>query len=253
MADLQNCYCQIHEILRGEIEPIESVFLVERYRQYWRPDKVKVVLLAESHVFTNDEDRRILLQQTATEPLPDYPQQYAKFVYCLAYGERALTADSRHPPRDGTPQFWKIFYSCCNYVSNHDDFRPILKKTQFTERISNKVELLKKLKKRGIWLVDASIVALYDKSNKPSQLGRIIRKSWDGWVRRVVEETHPDYLICVGSGVNNILQNDLNALLGSRHCTIPQPQARIPSREQIRNFQKYYYVCQQYAPFNDRD
>ena len=88
-------------ILGERIEPLESIRLVETYRRYWRPEKVRVVLLAESHVFTTDADREIALPPI--EELPGYPEQYAKFVYCLGYGERDLTKNPLHPRRDGTP------------------------------------------------------------------------------------------------------------------------------------------------------
>ena len=130
------------------IQSYESVALVEEYRQYWKPNKTKVILLAESHVFTRDEDRLITLPELPH--LPGYPTQYAKFVYCLAYGERQLTGNESHPQRDGTPQFWKIFYSCNNRISDLSDFRPILSKTNYKQRIKNKIELLLRLRQRGV-------------------------------------------------------------------------------------------------------
>lgn len=90
---MRDCYNQIQQILGDDTEPFESVSLVEEYRQYWKPDKVSVVLLAESHVFTSDEDRTILLSQLAD--LPEYPTRYAKFVYCIAYGERGVNHNGR--------------------------------------------------------------------------------------------------------------------------------------------------------------
>ncbi len=103
MNDLRNCYDQLRNIFKDNIEPYESVELVEKYRQYWKPTKVKVVLLAESHVFTTDADRKIKIQTISG--LNGYPTEYAKFVYCLAYGEKNLTKSPVHPKRDGTPHF----------------------------------------------------------------------------------------------------------------------------------------------------
>lgn len=75
------------KLLGPDSEPYKSVKLVENYRQYWRPDpnNVRVILLAESHVFTTGSDRKFKI--TPIDGLPDYSKQYAKFVYCLAYGE----------------------------------------------------------------------------------------------------------------------------------------------------------------------
>jgi hypothetical protein len=95
----------LRQIMGQDIEPYKSVELVEEYRQYWKPKKIRVILLAESHVYTCDEDRQITLPQIPA--LPGYPTEYAKFVYCLAYGERQFTENNLHPQRDGTPQFGK--------------------------------------------------------------------------------------------------------------------------------------------------
>ena len=101
---LEETFTEINNIIGNNAEPLESVRLVETYRQYLKPETVRVVLLGESHVFTSDEDRRIAIPPI--DDLPGYPTQYARFVYCLGYGERILTLNSRHPRGDGTPQFW---------------------------------------------------------------------------------------------------------------------------------------------------
>jgi hypothetical protein len=103
---LEETYYGTNRILGNDAEPLESVRLVETYRRYLKPETVRVVLLAESHVFTSDEDRRIAIPPI--DDLPGYPKQYARFVYCLGLGERDLTNDPHHPRRDGTPQFWKV-------------------------------------------------------------------------------------------------------------------------------------------------
>ena len=115
---LEETYYEINKILYNNAEPLESVRLVEIYRRYWKPETVRVVLLAESHVFTSDEDRRIAIPPI--DGLPEYPTQYARFVYCLGLGERDLTNDPHHPRRDGTPQFRKVLYACDNRIENLD-------------------------------------------------------------------------------------------------------------------------------------
>jgi len=109
---------------------------------------VKTLLLAESHVFTSHADRAIALPWIPE--LPAYPTDYAKFVYCLGYGERQLTGDPAHPRRDGTPQFWKIFFSCVNEVCSNEDFRPVQAITSYRRRLSNKIRLLQQLQSHGI-------------------------------------------------------------------------------------------------------
>ena len=105
------------------IESFSSVELVEEYRKFWKPKDVKVILLAESHVFTSLEEMEIELPNIDT--LEGYPKQYSKFVYCLAYGEKSLTKNSLHPKRDGTPQFWKIFHSCINNIKSNERVRSL--------------------------------------------------------------------------------------------------------------------------------
>ncbi len=225
------------------IKPYESVVLVEKYRQYWKPNKIRVILLAESHVFTRDEDRQIIISQFPD--LPGYSTQYAKFVYCLAYGERQLTKNNSHPQRDGAPQFWKIFYSCNNHITDKNDFSPVLSKTNYEQRIKNKVELLLHLRQQGIWLVDSSIVALYNNGKKPETkiMSSVIRTSWEGYTRGVIEEANPEYLICIGKAVSDVLKNDIKNLVGNRCTVLLQPNARLKSEEHMANFKKYGEIC----------
>lgn len=242
MKKLRACYDKLRSILGKNIEPYESVELVEKYRQYWKPDRVRILLLAESHVFTSDSDRAIKIPDIPD--LPGYPQEYAKFVYCLGCGEKNLTNSISHPKRDGTP-FWKILYSCDNSVNGNRDFEPILSKTSYEQRIHNKINLLKNLKKKGVWLVDASIVALYDMGKKPSNavMSSIIRTSWEGYTREVVKESRPEHVIIIGKGVAKIIETGLQKLIGNKYLVIPQPNARSSSKERLSNFKECGRLC----------
>ena len=238
---LEETYYEINQILGSNAEPLESVLLVEEYRRYLKPETVRVVLLAESHVFTSDGDRRIAIPPI--DDMPGYPTQYARFVYCLGCGERDLTNDPYHPRRDGTPQFWKVLYACYNRVENLEDFHPVQRGTPFPQRLRNKVNLLKNLTAKGIWLVDASIVALYRNGEKVPGMAEIIRKSWRLYTRQVVTSADPESVICVGKGVAKVVENDLQALFPSRNTVIPQPNARLSSIEHMGNYQRYYNIC----------
>ena len=248
---LFNCYQKIYSILDKYSEPYESVKLIEQFRQYWRPEKVNVILLAESHVFTSNTDRSFKLNDVEDDdaPLSDYPDSYATFVYCLAYGEETLTKGDNHPAKaDGTPQFWKILYSCINKIDSNKLFSPILKSgTKSTsERIHNKIKLLLELKKRGIWLVDASIIALYNKGIKPSNdvFNEVIKTSWNHYTKNLISDAKPNHVIIIGKGVAKNIESSLSSLVGSNNYTIiPQPQAHLPAEEHLSNFQKYYSIC----------
>jgi hypothetical protein len=240
---LEETYYEIYKILGNNAEPLESVRLVETYRRYLKPEKVRVVLLAESHVFTSDEDRRIAIP--LIDGLPGYPKQYARFVYCLGLGERDLTKDPHHPRRDGTPQFWKVLYACDNRIETLEDFLPVQRGTSFPQRLRNKIHLLKNLRAKGIWLVDASIVAVYGSGVNVSSRSRteVLRESWKSYTKQVVTSANPERVICVGKGVSRVVENDLQALFPGQCEVIPQPNARLPSEEHMANFQRYYEIC----------
>ena len=204
---LEETCTEINKILGNNAEPLESVRLVETYRRYLKPETVRVVLLAESHVFTSNEDRRIAIPPI--DDLPGYPTRYARFVYCLGLGERDLTNDPLHPRRDGTPQFWKALYACDNRVKNLEDFRPVQRATTFQQRLRNKIHLLKNLRAKGIWFVDASIVAVYGSGLIVSSRSRteVLRESWESCTKQVVTLANPERVICVGKIVARVVEN----------------------------------------------
>ncbi|MEN4053269.1 hypothetical protein [Sulfurimonas sp. NWX79] len=235
---LETTYNEIKDIFEN-VESFASVELIEKYRKFWKPNDVKVILLAESHVFTSLEEMEIEL---VLDTLKDYPKQYSKFVYCLAYGEKDLTKNSSHPKRDGTPQFWKIFYSCVNDIKSNECFRPIQSSTHFDKRIKNKIDILNRMKDLGIWLVDTSIVALYDNGKKPKNMPDIIKKSWEGYTKNIILDAKPNQIVVIGKGVaqtieKSLIENNLN------YTVIAQPNAHLSSDEHLKNFQSYYKLC----------
>lgn len=241
MQNLISTYAKIKSILGDDTESLESVQLVEAYRRFLKPEKVRVILLAESHVFTHDEDRKIPMQPILG--FHGFPEQYARFVYCLGYGEKSLTKSKQHPKRDGTPQFWKILYSCCNSISSHADFHPILKITPTEQRIDNKVKILKQLKAQGVWLVDASIVALYKDSKKVPFMFEALRESWQCYTKEAVISSKPEHVICIGKGVADIVRPDLEKHFNSKYTVISQPNAFLSTEEHLANYKMYSQIC----------
>lgn len=241
MEALDQTYRKICGIIGGDTEPLESVQLVETYRRFLRPDAVRVVLLAESHVFTSAEDRKIVIPPIAE--LPGYPTQDARFVYCLGYGEKALTKNPAHPRRDGTPQFWKILFSCNNAIASAADFEPILGGTPHHQRLRNKINLLVELKARGIRLVDTSIVALYKEGKKMPNMFLALQESWQSYTRDVVLSSNPKHVICIGQGVATVVGSDLKCRLGTKFTVISQPNAFLSSKEHLTNYLRYSSIC----------
>ena len=241
MQKLNEAYYKVKRLLGEQTESLESVQLVETYRRLLKPEKIRVILLAESHVFTHDADRKVPIPPIPD--LPGYPAQYARFVYCLGYGEKNLTRSAIHPNRDGTPQFWKIFFSCCNHVFSSDDFHPILGQTPAKQRIENKIRILKRLKDQGIWLVDASIVALYKDSKKIPNMSQALEESWKSYTRDVVISANPEHVICIGKGVAVVVEADLKKNFPSRYTVIAQPNAFLSSEEHMANYKMYSKIC----------
>src|SRR5690606_27400904 len=124
---LLDCYNNIRDYADENgisIEPFEIISEVKRVRDYWKPEKINAILLAESHVYTSENDflSNINFHQIG---FPNYPIHFVRFVYCLGYGENQLL-DYPINQNTGTPQFWKILYSCANPIINLGDFAPIL-------------------------------------------------------------------------------------------------------------------------------
>ena len=224
-----------------ELEPFDIVKSVDDHRNFWKPKKVKVLLLAESHVHTSVSKYDNLMRYDDFPELIGCPTNYVKLVYCLGYGERKLV----NLPDRGTPQFWKIFAACINQNFSSESKKILISSTpNFHLRLHNKISLLEKLNDRGIWLVDASIVALYNNADKPFQkvMKEIMEISWEHHVSKVIHEVKPAKIIVIGVGVSNILEDKLNKINIPFHVQ-PQPQGIRTKKGQEETFQKYYELC----------
>src|SRR5689334_21098888 len=92
------------------LEPEGVGFAVERHRWAWKPKTVRVLLIAESHVFTSEDDFRLRI---TSHRLPvgarHTPADYVRLIYCLGYGESHLLTPFPSGNNPGTPQFWNVF------------------------------------------------------------------------------------------------------------------------------------------------
>lgn len=187
--------------------------------------------------------------------LPNYPTEYARFVYCLGYGERSLLLPNTAPP-SGTPQFWKIFYACINPVTTNRCFRPILKTGADTiQRIKEKISLLKQMRERGIWLLDASPVALKRPSGEalaPPDYRTAMSLSWTHYLEPALAELSPAHTIVIGDGVFRALQGKLDRRIGPKAYTkLLQPQARLTAPQHFAQYAIYHQTCQTHASQTD--
>lgn len=255
IRSVKKTYSEIQRLhLKLKVDSLQVIHKVEDYRQYWKPKKIHVILLAESHVYTSDSDFSYTSDSEITEMLLNrYPTNFVRFVYCLGYGENSLLGNPQLEQRNtGTPQYWKIFSSCTAESDSDLGFHRVLKtKTRnITERLLNKLEILYEMKNRGIWLVDSSIVGLYNpsKGRKDKRAGRkVIDICWRNHLKEVIKEAEPRLVIIIGKWVENILSKRLN-FMKVQNITIPQPQARGSSEWQLKNYKKYQNLCSRYAP-----
>ena len=243
---LCKAYCEIQRLIGDELteafggrkESFRAVKAVEKHRRYWKPAKVRVLLLAESHVFTSDAD----LKSITKYRLKGCPEEYVRLVYCLGYGENDLADVANNSP--GTPQYWKAFVSSVN-PPDEEHFRQVQKShtRNLDERITNKVSTLYKMKQRGIWLVDASIVALYPAPNMPPKIrSAAIRISWKHHISRVIRSANPDKIIVIGHGVEDALYAELKET-GIPFCSIKQPNAFMTSEERDLYHKTIHCLC----------
>jgi hypothetical protein len=229
VTTLRASYDQLAYLL-PEIEPFESIERAEAHRMFWRPARVRVVLLAESHVFTGQADleRRIVRLPSAPGGIPS---TFVRLVYCLGYGENEIL-DQRvlEPPNAGTPQFWRIFASCIDGPPRTSDFRATLGSSVPSHvRLANKLALLGRLRDAGVWLLDASPAALYGPGGvKPSSriIDQAIDLGYELHVRHAIDAAMPSEIICVGMGVGSVLAARLRRS-GSTVTVVPQPNARV--------------------------
>jgi len=233
LTTLRDAYDQLGRLL-PEVEPFDALERAEAHRAFWRPPAVRVVLLAESHVFTSapDMERRIVRLPGAPVGIPP---GFVRLVYCLGYGENDIL-DRRitEPPNAGTPQFWRIFASSVDGSPRSSDFRATLGSSVPSHvRVANKLALLGRLRDAGVWLLDASPAALYGPGGtKPSSrtIDQAIDVGYELHVRHAIEAAKPSEIICVGKGVGDVLATRLRRT-GASITVVPQPNARVTTAE----------------------
>lgn len=131
-------------------ELFEACWAAECHRQFWKPADLKLVLVAESHVYTDATDLRCRIARTRLPvAAAEAPLQFVRLIYCLAYGDNRLLEENRAPiqPNNRETPFWSLFADCARI------------KVPTKIATSWKVEVLMELQRRGIWLADASIHA----------------------------------------------------------------------------------------------
>ncbi len=246
-TDLQQAHSHLFDLIGPGAESLEVLKRAEQHRAFWRPERTRVVLLAESHVFTESSELASELRPAAGGP-PGLPRGFVRLVYSLGYGENeSLTRPIDSPPNKGTPQFWKIFQNCVRQPHERSDHAAVQRtgNPDSRSRIAAKLRVLTQLRERGVWLVDASIAALY-LPGRPKPAARVreavLQASWDSYTSRVVQSAEPEALLCIGVGVMRALGSRLDRL-GIPWSGVHQPQAHLSSAEHDRILDTYAQVC----------
>lgn len=187
-------------------ECFEAIKTVEQHRWYWRPDRPRLILIAESHVYTSDADLGVRIDQSAVaqlvkagQTLP--PIEYVGLVYCLGYGENRLLVNRHADFRTrGTWQFWDLF----GRIAGTGNQPRVSAGTSLRTRLQWKIGTLNRLKDLGVWLLDASAHAIYigDRLRRSQDCCRALhRQWWQYYGRHVVSEYGDPVVWVIGSSV----------------------------------------------------
>jgi hypothetical protein len=245
-GDLKRCYHEASKIIGAHCEPFSVIENVEKHRNYWRPHKVRILLLGESHVYTSSADSISMQYRDYIEP-SNTPEIFARFVYCLGYGESDFVGNKIYK-NNGTPQYWKVFASCISNPNNPEAFAPLLKthNPHFISRINSKIRLLKRMRDSGVWLMDSSLLALYKPGGeKPNHHKRdkVIRVCWDRYIKHQIGRAKPDKIIIIGKNVGRALNGRIQEVSSGQHMILSQPQARMSTNEIKKTYESYYKEC----------
>ncbi len=222
---LESTFYKIKNLnLNLSIEDYSVVKLVHDYRMYWKPEVVKTLLLAESHVFTerSTTEKRNNLDCSI---LPNYPRNHVNFVYCLSYGANHIL-DSDIAKNTGTPQFWKIFNETV------DEKYKIVNNDDKNDKLTQKISLLKEMNEAGIWLLDTSIVGIYNKGGKPAakEYNKILTTSMQSYCTPIIKDIKPQKIVVIGQSVYNSIKKELTSF-NIETDWIHQPNARIKNED----------------------
>lgn len=180
---------------RSEIEPesLAAALAIEEHRWFWKPPKVRLVLIAESHTRTSEQDLAVQIDLEKLIPLlkegaPMPPSCFVGLVYCLGYGEPELLLgchDDRLRRRN-TVQFWNLF----GKITDRNRQPTKSAGSSLEERLAWKIETLRALYRCGIWLMDASLHAIYAPGANRLDLqikSELHRQWWKGYGQRVID------------------------------------------------------------------
>jgi hypothetical protein len=217
---------------------------VGAWRRAWRPDRVKVLLAAYSHVAEAPGDGNAVVNAPRWLDR-ELPSQYVRLVYCLGHGEPGLCRVPKPTANGGTWQFWDILGQIALGYGAHNR-QPRSAAMAPDRRIRRKVKVLERLQRRGIWLEDASPIGLYTPGggrvvSAGNPLYRqLLRDGYERFVWPDVSDDDPQQVWVIGSGVAGALA-DLPGIQPDHW--INQPQAARTAAQRQRFEQTLAGMC----------
>lgn len=229
-------------------ETEEYLERIESWRLAWRPKRVRVLLVAESHVREQNGDLAVNVHLPIDLiPEKSLPSGFCRLVYCLGYGERKICYPKDRIKNSGTRQFWDLFGSIAASLNNliYPEMPRLSESSLFT-RLKWKIDVLHTLKNAGIWLEDASVIGIYDSGKRlvdGKSYKMLIRESFTNYVWPKIEKDNPEQIWIIGRGVGNAL---LGLPMIAPQRIISQPQDRDKSRylEGVQNLINQIKRCE---------
>ena len=160
-----------------EAEPPGVALAVEKHRWAWRPEQIKVVLIAESHIYTSASDLALTVAKNQLPPQAQHtPSEFVRIIYCLGYGEPKLLNGETQRRNAGTRQFWDLFGRLAGMGTSPRSSQG----ASLGQRLQWKVDILSKLQHKGVWVLDASLHAMYLPGGKrvPNRLKFALHQLW---------------------------------------------------------------------------
>jgi hypothetical protein len=234
-------------------EPPDAAVAAEECRQAWRPERLRVLLLAESHIATSAAE---LACRVALPPGLDWPgpQRFVRHIYCAGYGEPELLEgqlESGARPRGGTPQYWRLMAAAEG--ADCPAWPAVARQgTAAGPRLAAKAALLHRLRARGVWLTDASLVALAVPALRRHGGGGLdalaLRESWRLYHSDLLPALAPAHVAVIGLGVARALGAELDRAFPGRWSALRQPNGARAPHHAHEMWMTLASICDCFAP-----
>ena len=81
LSNLKMTYDSINEKFPNiDLEPFNTIENVMKHRFFWKPSKTRIILLAESHVFTSSHETQIIMNYPSLIELSNCPKNFVRLV-----------------------------------------------------------------------------------------------------------------------------------------------------------------------------